>query len=120
MAPRILYAEDDSSMRDIVRDELTREGYTVMTASDGAEAIALIEREPFDLLLLDVRMPYKSGLDVLAFARERKIRSRVIMLTAVDDIGIALKAIKLGANDYVTKPYALEGLLGSIAKVLSK
>jgi len=65
-------------------------------------------------------MPGKSGIDVLQFLREQNLRPRVIMLTAVDDLSIAIRSVKLGANDYVTKPFRIEELLGAIERVLRR
>jgi DNA-binding response OmpR family regulator len=118
MAARILYAEDDDAARLIVREQLETEGYEVETAADGEEAIAILSRSQFQLVLLDIKMPGKSGLDVLQFMRDRKITSRAIMLTAVNEVSIALQAVRLGANDYITKPFQLEQLFACVKRVL--
>jgi DNA-binding response OmpR family regulator len=118
MATRILYAEDDDDARLIVREQLEVEGYEVETAADGEEAIAILSARSFNLVLLDIRMPGKTGLEVLQFMRERKITSRAIMLTAVSELSIALQAVKLGANDYITKPVQLDQLFACVKRVL--
>ena len=120
MRARVLYAEDEDSARFIVGEQLKQEGFEVTAAEDGEVAINLLEKESYDLILLDIRMPRKDGLEVLKYIRAKGIRSRVIMLTGVDEMSIAISAVKLGANDYLTKPYSLENLLLSIQKVLDR
>ncbi len=104
----------------LVEDLLTREGFAVKTAEDGEVAMHLMEGEEFDVVLLDIRMPKKDGLEVLSEMKERKTRPRVIMLTAVGDLSVALDAVKRGANDYLTKPYQIETLLSCIRRILSR
>jgi DNA-binding response OmpR family regulator len=120
MNAKILYAEDEEQTRTLVADELRLEGYTVDIAEDGEAAIGLLTTRSYDLLLLDIRMPKKSGLDVLAFIREQNQHPRVIMLTAVDDLSSAIQAVKLGANDYLTKPFRLEQLLSAVDRLLHR
>jgi DNA-binding response OmpR family regulator len=120
MSTTILYAEDDDTTRQVVSGQLTDEGFEVVTAKDGQEAIAALTARTFDLVLLDIRMPRKDGLEVLEFVRSKKLKARVIMLTGVDELSIAIRAVKLGANDYMTKPFGLEDLLGAIRRVLQK
>jgi DNA-binding response OmpR family regulator len=120
MAARLLYAEDEESARYIVSNQLLQEGFSVTAVEDGEAAIDQLKTGTFDLVLLDIRMPRKDGLEVLRYMRANGIGSRVIMLTAVDEMSIAISAVKLGANDYLTKPYSLETLLSSIHKVLQR
>ena len=120
MSARILYAEDEEQTRSIVTEELRAEGYEVDQVGDGEEAMRALEGATYDLVLLDIKMPRKSGMDVLDFLRERNLRPRVIMLTGVNDLSSAIKAMKLGANDYLTKPYSLEQLLGAISRFLAR
>jgi DNA-binding response OmpR family regulator len=120
MNTKILYAEDEEQTRSLVAEELRQEGYTVDTAEDGEAAIGLLAGRSYDLLLLDIRMPKKSGLDLLSFVREQNRHPRIIMLTAVDDLASAVQAVKLGANDYLTKPFRLEQLLSAIERILHR
>ena len=120
MSARILYAEDEEQTRSIVTEELRAEGYVVDQVADGEEAMRALEAATYDLVLLDIKMPRKSGMDVLQFLRERKLKPRVIMLTGVSELSTAIKAVKLGANDYLTKPYSLEQLLGAISRFLAR
>jgi DNA-binding response OmpR family regulator len=117
---RMLFADDDAGIRFVVQDQLTPEGFDVHTAEDGEEAIQRLLENSYDIVLLDIKMPGKDGLEVLQFMREKKLRPRVIMLTAVEDINVAIRAVKLGANDYITKPFSLETLLGGIRRILAK
>jgi DNA-binding response OmpR family regulator len=120
MAIRILFAEDEDSLREIVVDNLKQEGYELEAVDDGAEAIELLQKKSYDIVLLDIRMPKKTGLDVLEFMRDKKIRTRAIMATGVDDMAVAIQSLKLGASDFVTKPYSIAAIVDSITKVLEK
>ncbi len=115
---RILFVDDDAELREIVRDQLTLSGYVFDEAEDGTIAIEKIKGQTYDLLLLDITMPGKSGLDVLKFVKEYSPSCRVIMLTGVVGLSVAIESLKLGADDYITKPYNLEYLLNSIKRVL--
>ena len=114
---RLLYVDDEEQLRHLVSDQLKGEGYDVETADDGDTALELIKKGKYDLILLDIRMPRVSGIEVLKYLKAHKITSRVIMLTAVDDLSIALETVKNGANDYLTKPYDLDNLLACIRRV---
>jgi len=116
---RILYADDEEQLRKLVKDQLTEGGYYVETADDGDTAVGMIDANAYHVILLDIKMPRMGGIEVLKYIKQKKIRSRIIMLTAVDDLSVALEAIKHGASDYLTKPYESENLLASIARVVA-
>jgi len=116
----ILYVDDDEALRGIVKDQLTAQGYVVDEAEDGSEAIAKLEKGNYDLMLLDINMPNKSGIDVLKLIKDRSLKCKVIMLTGRVGFAVATETLKLGADDYITKPFNLEYLLFSIRRVLSK
>ena len=120
MSRMILYAEDDLASRGLVVEELVRLGYAVDTAADGEEAILRLTEKSYDLVLLDIKMPKKTGLDVLTYLKDNGLKPRVIMLTGVGELSIAIRSMKLGANEYITKPFKLEELTGSIEKVLKR
>lgn len=120
MAARVLYAEDDEGSRELVATALRDAGYAVDTARDGGGALALLEGESYDLVLLDIRMPGMGGIDVLRHIRQKNLQPRVIMLTAVDELSVAIECVKLGANDYLTKPFRLEDLHEAVARVLQR
>ena len=117
---KILYADDEQELRFLVDNQLTNEGFTVETADDGDTAIAMLDKNSYDVVLLDIRMPRLSGIEVLKHIKKQRINSRVIMLTAVDDLSVALEAVKTGAIDYLTKPYDFETLLKAITRVAGK
>jgi YesN/AraC family two-component response regulator len=98
---------------------LQSEGYSVVSASDGDEAIAVLQQKSFDLVLLDIKMPRVDGFEVLRFLKERYPKTKVIMLTGFADLKNAIESKKLGAEDFVSKPYDLVDLLTTIERVLS-
>src|SRR5258706_3664479 len=116
----ILYVDDEESLRVLVPNQLGLEGFMVETADDGDTAVEMLQKKQYDVILLDVRMPRLNGIEVLKYVRNQKMASRVIMLTGVDDLAVALEAVKNGANDYVTKPYDLSTLVSSINRVVAK
>ncbi len=117
---RLLYVEDEDALRTLVKSQLESEGFDVDTADDGDTGIEMIGKGAYEVILLDMRMPRVSGIDVLKHLRQKKASSRVIVLTAVDDLSVAIEAVKNGANDYITKPYDLGSLMASIKRVLAK
>jgi len=116
--PRILVAEDDPEMLALVTEHLEEQGYTVRGASRGAEAVAQLRSGEFDLLLTDLRMPDIDGMEVLRAAKERQPELPVVLITAFGTIETAIEAIRQGAYDYVTKPFALEEISLLVRKAL--
>ena len=116
---RILIVEDEAALAEPLQYLLSREGYETEIAPDGASAIASFDREPHDLVLLDLMLPGISGVDV---CREIRTRSQVpiIMLTAKDSEVDIVVGLELGADDYVTKPYSSRELLARIKAVLRR
>jgi DNA-binding NtrC family response regulator len=117
---RILVVDDEEALRTVLSSELVSEGYDVRTASDGDEAISGLQKEPFDLVLLDIKMPRMNGFEVLKFVKEKHPRTKVVMLTGFADLKNAIESKKLGAEDFVSKPYDLVDLLTTIERVLSE
>lgn len=115
---RLLYVDDEDAMRLLVRNQFIHEGFDVETVDDGDVAINELQRASYDVVVLDIRMPRLNGIEVLKFMKDHGIRSKVVILTAVDDLAVAMEAVKNGANDYLTKPYDLDKLLRCIRKVL--
>ncbi len=103
---RLLVVDDDEPTRDVIVRRLQRIGHAVTGARDGGEALELIAAEPFDAVLLDIKMPGLTGFDVLrAVRRTRSVTDLpVIMVTSSDDSDSIVEALELGANDYITKP----------------
>jgi two-component system response regulator PilR (NtrC family) len=108
--PRILVVDDEPSMRDMLRIVLRRDGYDVQVAENGRQAIALLQREPVDLLLSDIRMPDITGVDVLRAAKESNRDIVAFMMTAFASTDSAVEAMRLGAVDYFTKPFSMDEL----------
>jgi len=116
----ILVAEDDDNIRTGLVDTLESEGYRTTPARDGKEAIDLFASEEFDLLLLDIMMPEKSGYDVCRVVRSTNEDIPVIMLTAKGEEIDKVIGLQLGADDYITKPFGVHELLARIAAVLRR
>ncbi|HTY58590.1 MAG TPA: response regulator [Bacteroidota bacterium] len=114
---RILFVDDDADLRRIVKDQLVPLGYVMDEAEDGAKAIAMLEKGNYGLMLLDINMPVKSGIDVLKFIKEKGLPCKVIMLTGRVGFSVATETLKLGADDYITKPFNIDYLLFAIKRV---
>ena len=106
--PRILVVDDERSMRELLAIVLRREGYEVLLAENGRAAIALLEREPVDLLISDIKMPDLSGVDVLRAAKKIDRDILGIMITAFASTDTAVEAMRLGACDYISKPFDVD------------
>lgn len=119
MSAKILLIEDEEKLARFVELELSYEGYTVVKAFNGRTGCDLALSEPFDLILLDIMLPELNGMEVLRRIR-RKTFVPVIMLTARDSVTDKVSGLDLGADDYVTKPFAIEELLARIRTALRK
>jgi two-component system response regulator HydG len=117
---KVLIAEDDSEMLALVCEHLESEGHTVMGTSRGADAISQLRTGVFDILLTDLRMPDVDGIEVLRRAREHQPELPVILITAFGSIETAIQAIRQGAYDYITKPFAMEEISLLIRKALEE
>ena len=115
---RILIVDDEQPIANLIRMNLTRMGYACTCAYDGQEAADLLEKKPFDLVLLDIMLPKYNGYDLLAFIRPMNIP--VIFLTAKSDVNDRVKGLKLGAEDYIDKPFELVELVARIEVVLRR
>jgi two-component system response regulator PilR (NtrC family) len=107
-SPRILVVDDERSMRELLAIVLRREGYDVLLAENGKSAIELVEREPIDLLISDIKMPDLSGVDVLRAAKRVDQDILGIMITAFASTETAVEAMRLGACDYLSKPFDID------------
>jgi len=112
---RILVVDDEAPMREVLSEYFTTQGYTVDAASNGTEALAAVKRARPDLVLLDVRMPGLDGVEVLRRIREVEGDITVIMVTANEDVALARETLKLGAFDYVAKPFDFSYLDRAVA-----
>jgi len=105
-------------MADMLRQTLEAEGYSTAIARDGAEAASLVSKEKFDLVLTDLKLPRKNGIDVLKKVKEENPMLPVIVMTAFGSIETAVEAMKLGASDFITKPFDTDHLLLLIDRAL--
>lgn len=114
----ILVIDDDDSLRQVVEYNLGEEGYAVLTAADGTRGLQLFQANNVDLVLTDVRMPEMDGLELLTRLKAMQPDLPVIVLTAFGTINAAVEAIKLGAFDYLTKPFPRDQLKSAVRKAL--
>ena len=118
MPYKILIADDEPDTLDLCSKILKKEGYEVFTAKDGLEALRMINENPFDLLLLDIKMPGKNGMEVLDAATA--IGLDTVMITAYSSVETAVEAMKKGARDYLAKPFESSGIRSVVEKVISQ
>ncbi|MBW4477553.1 MAG: response regulator [Tolypothrix brevis GSE-NOS-MK-07-07A] len=111
---RILIAEDEARLAAFIQKGLRKNGYSTSVASDGEEALQKVREEGFELLLLDLGLPIKDGWTVLQEVRDRGQNLPIIVVTALNDPRDRATALKMGANDYVTKPFIFGDLLAKI------
>lgn len=107
---RVLLVEDDELLGDGVRNGLIQYGYTVDWVKDGQSALQAILSEPFDIVVLDIGLPRRSGLEVLKSMRSKNIRCPVVVLTARDSVEDQIIGLDAGADDYIAKPFDLDAL----------
>ena len=107
---KILIVEDKASMAQMLKESLELEGYEVIIASDGADGIARIKERTADLVLTDLKLPKKNGIEVLKASRNESPLTPVIVMTAYGSIETAVNAMKLGAYDFITKPLDIDHL----------
>ncbi len=115
---RILVVDDEAEIRESLQTLLSFEGYQVDLASNGAEGLQQLGRSVYDLLLLDLMMPDRSGMDVLVELRERDRETPVFLITAYGSVEVAVGALKAGANDYFSKPWDNDKLLIEIERMI--
>jgi DNA-binding NtrC family response regulator len=114
----ILIVDDQESIRHFIEKAMLDEGYQVSTAGEGREGLQVVARQEPDLVLLDLRLPDMHGLDVLKKLKEDDADLQVIIMTAFGDVESAVRAMKLGAHDYINKPINLEQLFITVEKAL--
>jgi two-component system alkaline phosphatase synthesis response regulator PhoP len=117
---RILLVEDEDSLRKIISMNLTMEGYEVVSTHSGLEALQLIDSQHFDLLLLDIMLPEVSGIDICHKVRLQNEKVGIIFLSAKDTSSDRIQGLKVGADDYLTKPFSLEELLLRVQSVIKR
>ncbi len=116
----ILIVDDDINLCTVLKEELVEVGYEAMFVNNGIQALDHLSRNHVDLILLDLKMPGMDGFQVLQELKKRAHKVRVIVLTAYADVKSAIDSAKLGASDFISKPYDFDELIITIRKVLQR
>jgi two-component system response regulator MprA len=116
----VLVVDDDPQLREALTRALQLDGYAVATANNGAQALEAVATQRPDVMVLDVMMPYVGGLDVCRTLRDRRDALPVLVLTARDEVGDRVAGLDAGADDYLTKPFALEELRARLRALLRR
>ena len=116
----VLVVEDDDAMRDLLVEELSDAGFSVLEASSGRQGIERVRAGGIDLVITDLRMPELDGFDLIRDIRATESPPHIIMITAFGSIETAIKAVKLGAYVYITKPFEIEELILAADKALKE
>lgn len=120
MRKTILVVDDEEAIRRLLSDSLARAGYRVAAAGSGREALALVEQEPPDLIILDLVMPEMDGIEALRRIRERGVTARVLVLTAYGTAQQVREARALGVREFIGKPFDLDRLVGIVRQELEE
>jgi two-component system, OmpR family, response regulator MprA len=118
--PQVLVVDDDPQLREALTRALELDDYRVTTASNGVKALEAVGQHRPDVMVLDVMMPYVGGLDVCRTLRARKDKLPILVLTARDEVGDRVAGLDAGADDYLTKPFALEELRARLRALLRR
>jgi DNA-binding NtrC family response regulator len=116
-APSLLIVDDEPLMRLSMMDALKAVGYEVRSAAGGQEGMDLLRKDPFDVVITDLRLPGVSGMEILQVCKQHAPRTEVIVITAHGSVETAVEAMRLGAYDYITKPFSMEELLLIVERV---
>lgn len=118
---KILVAEDEPMLLKTIELKLKKEGYEVVSTSDGRQAIEQIEKEVPDLIITDIMMPYASGLEIISFVRKSITKKTpIIILSAMEQEKVVMEAFELGADDYITKPFSLNELAIRVKRLMNR
>jgi DNA-binding response OmpR family regulator len=120
MAERLLVIEDEPLVQQLVRHNLTHEGYEVEAAADYASGLAELTRTPFSLAIVDVMLPGGDGFNLTRTARKQGVACPILMLTARNDVGSKVRGLDAGADDYLTKPFDVAELLARVRALLRR
>ena len=115
---KVLVIDDEAVIRRLLHQRLSNEGYDCQQAADAEEALDILKTTPVSLIILDIKMPGRSGLELLPEIKLHYPDTAVIMATATDDIRVAVQCMKQGADDYILKPFDFEGILVSVNRAL--
>ncbi|WP_236978120.1 response regulator transcription factor [Membranihabitans maritimus] len=116
----VLIAEDERIIRRTLQLKLEKEGFNVLTAEDGQQAIEMLESSDPDIVVTDLMMPFRNGLEVLEFVKKKESEIPVIVLSAAGQENIVLDAFNMGASDYITKPFSPNEIVVRIKKLILK
>ncbi|MCM1989369.1 response regulator transcription factor [Oceanirhabdus seepicola] len=119
MPNKILIVEDECNMREIISSYMSKNGFTILEASDGLEAMVILKTQSIDLIILDIMIPYLDGFAICKYVREDKM-TPIIMLTAKNSESDKLKGYELGADDYMTKPISIKVLVAKVKALLRR
>jgi DNA-binding NtrC family response regulator len=117
---RLLVVDDKANMRELLEEAFQEQGFDVTTAANGEDAIAAIQEQPFDVVITDFNMPGKSGIDVLRASKAHSPDTEVIIVTAYGTIQTAVEAMRLGAHDFITKPFKLSEIERKVQRIVAK
>src|SRR5688500_14583898 len=117
---KCLVVDDEPRLRQVLLHLMRGDGFTCLEASNGVEAIELLERQPVPLVMSDMRMPRMDGIELLRTLRQRWPDTAVVMITAVADVEVAVSCLAMGAMDYLTKPFHLEEVRARVRQALEK
>src|SRR5262245_39363491 len=121
MKPNLLIVDDEQVIREVLTEKLTKSGYQCVAAGNGPEALKRLESDhTLSLVLSDIDMPGQNGLSLLRDIKSRNADIDVVMVTGVVDIDTAIQAIRLGASDYITKPFNLDEVVITVERTLDK
>ena len=115
---QILVVDDEWEMRLAISESLTRKGYSVVTAEDGCDAIEKVKDGSFGMVITDMKMSKSDGMEVLRFVKEVSPETPVVMVTAFGTISHAVEAMKIGAADYIVKPFSSDVLESTVRRSL--
>ncbi|HET9004349.1 MAG TPA: HD domain-containing phosphohydrolase [Gemmatimonadaceae bacterium] len=119
-APRCLVVDDEPRLRQVLVHLMQNDGFSCREAGNGAEALAVLQKESIPLVLSDLRMPQIDGIELLRQTRARYPDTAVVMITAVADVEVAVSCLAMGAMDYLTKPFHLEEVRARVSQALEK
>lgn len=117
---RVLVVDDEQGLRDLLHMTLEAEGYQVMTACDGLEALTLMEKEKFQLVITDIMMPNMDGIKLLEEIKKKDGQIEVIVVTGYGHIETVEHALKKGAYECILKPYSIDKIIKAVEKALEK
>jgi len=117
---RVLVVEDEVSLANLIKEGLEDEGYSIDVAYDGEEGLYLALNEPYDLIILDIMLPKRDGIEIAKTVRSKDIKTPILMLTAKDTVEDKVLGLDSGADDYLTKPFSFDELLARMRAVLRR